>query len=631
MLGSYQVDAASGGRLIGGEMLEWSDLAVGRGSGAAGALLRATLRRGSACGRVLVLGPLASDLIDALPGGGEVDVLVRALPDARQLATLGQLRRGVTVYCGALDRFDPDRSYDLVISLDGPEVLLSPDSAGFGHQELLRRLAGWLTPGGTLLATIANDLGFDRLFRLQVRDILDADDMWHRAASDFDGRPLYHRELRSVLAAANLEPDTVFAVFPAAGSLSMLVGLESIEDPVVGLTAAALAARAEVASFADQPALVDPYDLALRVFESGLSHELSPAWLVVARLAGAPNGSAGQPVAVLPELPALLATEETGRAQWRALTTIERRDERWVHRLDPVAGAAEMRERNVVRDFRRLEAVQPKGMLTLEAVLRRACAAGDISRVRELVQNYRRWLLDTDAWPPGDADARFFAVPANVVVAGDNLQSFERTWQFTAPMPDEVLLVRGLRDFAGRLLRSGAEHPWAPDISPDALTQTLASMAGVHWSAPYVDTVARAEAELDVVVGGGDATAEALAYALNLQRGASQFVSHAGPSRGYREALATSSRMAQALEERQGQVEWLEATLRARDRRVGALEKQISSISSSMSFRIGRFFTWPLRASVSGVRRVMLSAIPPGYLTRAKDLLRRVVRRMDPS
>ncbi|MDQ1585416.1 MAG: hypothetical protein QOJ90_2117 [Actinomycetota bacterium] len=626
-MSTHQVDRVSGARLVGGEMLLWSDLARGSSSGAATYLLREAVRNGCSAGRVLVLGPRATDVIQGLPGEAKIDVLLRGLPDARQLSTLSQLRPGVTIYCGALDRFEPEHNYDLVVSLDGPETLLSPDSDGLSHQEVLRRLSKWLSPEGTLFATVANDLGFDRLFRLEVRDLYDADDKWYRGAPGFDDRPLYYSELRDALVAADLEAESVYAAFPAAESLSMLVARDAVNDPAVRASAAALAAQEEMEHFADQPSLLDPYDLALRIFQSGLAVELAPAWLVIARHSSA--AAAAEADDAQPELPALIATGDSGRPEWRVLTTIERRDGEWAREVHPTSVATEMRERNVVRDFNRIDPAPPPGDFTLEALLRRACASGDIARIRHLVQRYADWLLDEKGWVGDDSASRFFAVPSNVIVGEDSLVCFDRTWQFTAPMTGEVLLVRGLRDFARRLLRSGGEHPWAAVISPDELTQTLLSMTGIAWSGQYADQVARAEAELEVVIGGGDAVNESMAYSLNLERGRSQLVATAGPSRGYREALAASWRMAQALNERDAQVEWLEATLRARDRRVGTLEKQVSSITGSMSFRIGRFFTWPVRALVQGARRVALSAIPAGYITRAKLLVRRLAHRLE--
>jgi hypothetical protein len=58
-------------------------------------------------------------------------------------------------------------------------------------------------------------------------------------------------------------------------------------------------------------------------------------------------------------------------------------------------------------------------------------------------------------------------LPANLLLVDDGrLEIFDPSWRFATVLPDDVLLVRGLRDFARRLLRSGAEHPWASDISP---------------------------------------------------------------------------------------------------------------------------------------------------------------------
>ena len=347
------------------------------------------------------------------------------------------------------------------------------------------------------------------------------------------------------------------------------------------------------------------------------------------RNGGRRGGTNADPVAPALPLPALIATEDTGRAAWRAVSTIERDGDRWVHRVRPVGGAMEMRERRVVRDYAEVGGSAPAGTL-LEATLREACAGGSITRVRGVVQRYADWVRDARSWPGEAGGGRLFAVPSNVVGTADGLACVDRTWRWTAELDDEVVLVRGLRDFAGRLLRSGAEHPWNPDISPDALTQTLAAMAGIEWNPALVNAVAAIEAELDVVVNGGDSTYEGPSYARNLESGSSQFAHSSGAARGYREALASSGRMAQALHERDGQVQWLEATLRARDARVGDLDRTLEAVRGSASFRIGRFLTWPVRWPVSlaatASRRLALSMLPPGTPARVRRLLQRVSR-----
>jgi len=282
-----------------------------------------------------------------------------------------------------------------------------------------------------------------------------------------------------------------------------------------------------------------------------------------------------------------------------------------------------MRERRVVRDYSELPVLVAEGP-TLEAILRRACATGSIASVRKLVQQYAAWLGEPESWPGGSAGERLFAVPSNVVVTESGMACFDNSWRWAADLDLDILIVRGLRDFARRLLRSGAEHPWTPDISPDALTETLVAMAGVQWLPHQVTVVARVEAELKTVLHGGDASYEAQVYASNMEGGASQYASSGGPLRGYREALASSGRLAQGLYEREGQVIWLEATLRSRDILVREMAGTLAAIRRSVSFRIGRALTWPLRVTVLGFRRLALSIIPPGYVRRAKALLRRL-------
>ena len=104
-LPSYQVDLASGTRLIGGEMAGWSDLTAQNSAGAVTCLLEPVLRAARSAPRILLLGPRASRLLEDLPADAEVDVLVRGLGDARHLAALSGLRARGAIHCGGLDRF----------------------------------------------------------------------------------------------------------------------------------------------------------------------------------------------------------------------------------------------------------------------------------------------------------------------------------------------------------------------------------------------------------------------------------------------------------------------------------------------------------------------------------------------
>lgn len=624
-LTAYQPDPVSGARLIGGEMLQWSDLDAGVSPGVSRQFLLRLLPSLAQSGRVLSVGPRASRCFEDMPAGVEVDVLVRGLPDARHLSSVAQLRRGVTVYCGSLDRFIPPGNYDLVVALDGPPGLCSPDSVGMSHREILQRFAKWLAPSGQLVVVLENDLGFDSLFRLRSAEE-NSDSAWYRGAAGFDRRPLYYREVDDVLHSAGLTAAGVYAAFPSIEEVGLLVGRDCVEEEALASTAAALAAQIEATHFSDQPALVDPSDLAMRLFESHQVLPLASAWVVLAR----PTSADAPP----PSLPALLAVEDAGRPQWQVLRSVERVDGQWTQRLAPVVPATETREGRVVRNYRELDTAVLSG-ITLEAALRKAATAHDVRQVRELVLKYAAWLANPPPATAGGAettgpedDLRFFAVPANLLLADGDLAVLDRTWRLSQRLSEDVLLVRGLRDFARRLLQSGAEHPWAPDINPDRLTRTLAAMAAVEVTPQLIDTVARAEAEIDLAVHGGDTVSESRAYARNLDIGRSQFVSQSGPARAYREALTLSGRLAQSLDDRESQVEWLQLTVRARDRQVGDLERQQSAVRESASFKIGRFFTWPARSLSALIRRMMLSAIPPGYLHRAMEMARRLASRV---
>lgn len=619
----YQLDQASGCRLVGGEMLNWSDLKGGRSPGAALPLLARLLPALPDRARVLLAGPRAATLAESLPEGLPVDVLVRGLPDARELSNVARVRTDVTLYCGSLDRFEPEVAYDLVISLDGPDYLMSPDAeVGISGPDLLKRLSGWLAADGVLVGSVVNELGFDRMFRLELRREHDGDTAWHRGVAGYDDRHAYRRELDGYLSGASLTPLATYAAFPAVENPALLISEELSGAAASSSTASAvacMAARIESSHFSTRPALVDAHDVALRVFEGGLALELSPLWVVIATRQ--PRGDAPRPT-----LPLMLSAGEMGRPEWRAVTKIERLDDGWSFQVQPVVGSSEMRERNVLRDYTAVREELPQGG-TLEVLLRRACAVNNMREARRLVQLYAEWLRKPQ--PAGDAtaDGRFFLTPSNVVVEGSELRALDPTWYWAGDSSWEALVIRGLRDFARRLLRSGAEHPWSPDISPDALTQTLAAMVGVEWDHAMVQSVALAEAQVETVVNGGDAAYEAHAYQANLEGGQSQAASTVGPSRGYRAAVASGGRLAEALHERGGQVEWLEAALRARDIRVGELERTVGHIRGSLSFRIGRGLTWPLRSMVGGVRRLGMSLIPPGYLHRARRLAERLASR----
>ncbi|MEU8226328.1 hypothetical protein [Kribbella sp. NPDC048915] len=279
--------------LIGGEMLNWSDLhPVDARPAAAGpaatALLAAALHPDDA---VLIAGPHDADLItDVAARVTSVDLLLRSAPDAEELAELLSETKG-EVFCGSLDRFAgehlaPDgqlsNGYDVIVALDGLERLVGPDTATLPWAQALDRLRARLRPGGRLLLGAPNTFGFGRLVQPDITAALPRDEDWGRDVAD--RTPAGLKSLTAVLQASGLTVDRLYAVFPSLVQAD--VALTSLDGfaPVV-------AARA-VAAGNGGPLLMDPYRVVMDAAEAGLAFELAPAWYFVVGT---------EPPAVLPE------------------------------------------------------------------------------------------------------------------------------------------------------------------------------------------------------------------------------------------------------------------------------------------------------------------------------------------
>ncbi|MFG1818653.1 hypothetical protein ACGFIF_33165 [Kribbella sp. NPDC049174] len=257
--------------LVGGEMLNWSDLhpvdARPAAAGpAAAALLTAALHPGDS---VLIAGPHALDLITDVAGRvTSVDVLVRSAPDAEEIAELLVDTKG-DVYCGSLDRFRGDERYDVIVALDGLERLVGPDTAKLTWADALARLQERLAPSARLLLGATNSFGVERLIQPGITAALPRDEDWARDVAD--SAPAGLKPLQAALRDAGLSQ--TYAVFPSL--VEAQVALEAVE----GL--AAVTAARTVAARNAGTTLMDPYRLVLDAAEAGLAIELAPAWYFV--------------------------------------------------------------------------------------------------------------------------------------------------------------------------------------------------------------------------------------------------------------------------------------------------------------------------------------------------------------
>jgi hypothetical protein len=403
--------------LIGGEMLNWSDLHPGDARPAAAgpaatALLAAALQPVDS---VLIAGPHAVDLITAVADRvTSVDLLVRSAPDAEELAELLTDTKG-EVFCGSLDRFPSDRSdeaYDVIVALDGLERLVGPDTASFPWSQALAALTSHLAPGGRLLLGATNSFGFERLIQPDITAALPRDEDWGRDTADT--APPGLKPLAAAHRDAGVDVGQIYAVFPS------LVQADVALTDVNGL-AAVVAARA-VAARNNGPVLMDPYRLVLDAAQSGLAMGLAPAWYFLART------NAGTP----PVAPGAQSAADAGAAGAGA------------------AGASVLPE-----------GVVPAGAgVLLEEHLLAALRVDDQATLRRIIPDYVAWL------GAGGAGS-----PDNVILEGASYRLFGEA--------QELDVVEHLGRFARRVLESGSRQPWPAAGDPHTLTARLAAMAGI--------------------------------------------------------------------------------------------------------------------------------------------------------
>ncbi|MBP2354359.1 hypothetical protein JOF29_005469 [Kribbella aluminosa] len=471
--------------LIGGEMLNWSDLHPGDARPAAAgpaatALLAAALTPEDA---VLLAGPHAAELVEAVASQvASVDLLVRSAPDAEELADLLTTTKA-QVFCGSLDRFplgeaDAARGagaakgvsgagaagsgYDVVVALDGLERLVGPDTAGFSWAEGLERLVGLLRPGGRLLLGATNSFGFERLIQPDITAAIPRDEDWGRNAADRP--PAGLKPLTTVLQAAL---GTAGVSRPAAGTCETSADVPdlggagageatrgggvrvygvfpSLVQAEVAFTSvdgfAGVVAAQAVAARNDGPVLMDPYRVVLDAAEAGIALELAPAWYYVI---------GAEPPTVLPE------------------------------------------------------GVVPEGDgVLLEEHLLTALRCDDQAELRRVIPQYVAWL------GAGGAGS-----PDNVILDGGSYRLFGER--------QDLDVVGHLRRFAGRVLAGGGRVPWPAAADAHQLTGRLAAMAGItvpepeftpdevvrpRGSAEQLQTVARLADEL------ADASARAILF-----------------------------------------------------------------------------------------------------------------------
>ncbi|MFI6183496.1 hypothetical protein ACIA8R_48755 [Nonomuraea sp. NPDC051191] len=470
-------------RLIGGEMLLWSDLSNMAGvTDWRGAALELVGRMIPATGRVLLVGPHPQVLVDDVVGrAGETAVLLRSYPDA---CTLGERHPELAVHCGRLDVFDADEPYELVLALDGLLRTHSAEAPAAAWIESLHALSALVAPGGRLVLGVRNDLGVDRFIEARPADREGGDDQW--APHGFDpSYPSGPGALDGALEAAGLSVERCYAAYPGRQAPRALLAREALAFDLPEAVTFPLSARG-----GDRMHVADPLRLTRLVFRHRLGEELAPLWLAVATRPPTPESANRSAAGRAPQ------AEEAGARARRPETEGEGAETRQPAAEGVVALPLGLIEEGAVvheltrAGVRRLpdgeERPVPAGRV-VEEILVEACAREDTKTVRELLSALAAWL-EADGGPCVTADG--------LVHDGERFAAIVQTAAPTVPPEPRVVLCRILWRFAVRLLAAGHHHPWPWPLEADQLTLTLCGMAGRPCDPGDLDLARKFDAEL---------------------------------------------------------------------------------------------------------------------------------------
>ncbi|MEO3874949.1 hypothetical protein ABGB18_39700 [Nonomuraea sp. B12E4] len=468
-------------RLIGGEMLLWSDMStMGGVTEWRGAALELIRRMVPESGRVLLVGPhpllLVDEVVAQAPAAA---VLLRSYPDA---CALGERHPGLAVFCGRLEVFEAEQPYDLVLALDGLLRTHSAEAPAAAWIESLDALAALVAHGGRLVLGVRNDLGVDRFMEARPADREGGDDQW--APHGFDpSYPSGPGALDSGLESAGLRVQRCYAAYPGRQAPRALLSREALARDLPEALTFPLSARG-----GDRMLVADPLRLTRLVFRHRLGEQLAPLWLAVATR---PHHEALRHEALRHEALRHEAPHDDDLHD-------DLHDEPYDAPYDAPNDDLPL---GLVEEGASLYELTPAGLRRLpdgderpipagrvvEEILVEACAREDVRTVRELLAELAAWL-EAGGDPSAATDGlvydgeRFAAIGPAVLPA-------------TTPDP-RVVLCRILWRFAVRLQAAGHHHPWPWPLEADQLALTLCGMAGRPCDPGDLDLARKLDAEL---------------------------------------------------------------------------------------------------------------------------------------
>ncbi|MET8985220.1 hypothetical protein ABZW49_07215 [Nonomuraea wenchangensis] len=212
----------------------------------------------------------------------------------------------------------------------------------------------------------------------------------------------------------------------------------------------------------------------------------------------------------------------------------------------------------------------------LEEILVEACAREDTATVRELLTALADWVEDG-----GDAAA----ATDSLVYDGARFAPIGDLQGPAAPPDPRIVLCRILLRFAVRLQAAGHHHPWPWPLDADELTLTLCGMAGRSCDPGDLDRARKLDAELG------------------------QPAEPAGHAPTYRDLLGARDRLADQLTAALARIARLETKLSYRERELvrakGKLrrtQRKATAYRRTLGYRLSRRLARPRRVARKVIR-----------------------------
>ncbi|WP_028709213.1 hypothetical protein [Propionicicella superfundia] len=519
----------------------------------------------AAKGRVLLIGPEAARCLPLVSTRANVDVLVRSRLDSAMLVGIHPRAK---IWCGSVARFEPEHDYDLVVGLDTFDVFYSTDEGMRPERETVDRVRGWAGAKGRLVLRMTNLLGLDRLLQVSRP----GQSVWDHAESGL-----------AYEAAVALDPGAEVAFVAGTPSRLFITGSAATDPDLAGLLTLA-AASVFADEQADALSLQDPWGVVPDVVHSGDLLRLAPGWLLtrgvrLPRLAYAPDDRLAG----------------TWQRSWRLQA-----DE-----VGEITGASDTR--SMVGPLIREGTAVLGGLRaseSLEAVWRRAAATGEFERLRDEVVVWSAWLATLPV------EQAFFAAPSNCVRDEEGaLSLLDSTWRWQSGHLDLAKAVC-LREFADRILTSGATHPWPASISLDAAWESLTLMAGVELTDDLLRAVVQLGVRIETLQLGVEVdVADELERRLDAGRAARLSLSS---SWSRLESQAVIHKLNARLVRDEEQLRWCNTHIKWQDKQLNSERRHLASIQRSVPYKIARAMTWPGRAVIAAGKGVVVRALPPG-------------------